>query len=314
MRRLVSDGRPVRALARSESSARAVERLGGHPVRGDVLDPEAVLAGMRGFDVVYHVAGMNAHCLPDPAPLFRVNVVGSANVVQAAVRAGVRRVVYTSSAATLGERSGTVGNEESPHRGWFLSDYERSKYEAEERVMELASKHGTELVCLNPSSVQGPGRTGGTARLLLDYLNGKLRAMVETRMSIVDIADCAEGHLLAEARGRPLDRYVLNGATLTTREAVAMLREVSGIDARPRALPPFAASAGAVLAEAAGRIRGRPPALCREMVRTLLHGHEYDGSKAERDLGLRYTPFRDTIRRTLSWYADQGLVPRLALS
>ena len=122
--RLVSGGNLVKALARSDASSSALAGLGAEPVRGDVLDLEALAATMRGCDVVYHAAGANAFCLRDPSPMFEVNVRGSRNVVLAAARAGVRRVVYTSSAATLGEAGGTIGSEGSPHRGWFLSDYE----------------------------------------------------------------------------------------------------------------------------------------------------------------------------------------------
>ena len=150
--------------------------------------------------------------------MFDVNVRGSENVVRAAAQAEVTRVVYTSSAATLGERKGTVGSEESPHRGRFLSDYERSKFEAEQAVFTTADETGLDVVSVNPASVQGPGRATGSARLLLDYLNGRLKAVVDSRLSLVDIADCTEGHLLAGERGTPGERYVLSGATLSVRD------------------------------------------------------------------------------------------------
>src|SRR6059058_3075094 len=223
LERLLGADEPVRALARSEVSARALGELGAEPVRGDVLDLEALASVMRGCNVVYHAAGANAFCLRDPSPMFEVNVRGSRNVVLAAARAGVRRVVYTSSAATLGEAGGTIGSEESPHRGWFLSDYERSKFEAERAVFATASETGLEVVSVNPASVQGPGRASGSARLLLDYLNGRLKAVVDSQLSLVDIADCTEGHLLAGSIGMPGERYVLSGATLSVREGLALM-------------------------------------------------------------------------------------------
>ena len=136
--RLVKEGRPVVALARSASTARTLRELGAQVIEGDVLDPGRLVEGMQSCEVVYHVAGVNELCLPDPSPMFAVNVEGSRNVVEAAAEAAVRRVVYTSSAATLGEVKGTVGDEESPHRGSFLSEYERSKYEAERAIREAA--------------------------------------------------------------------------------------------------------------------------------------------------------------------------------
>jgi dihydroflavonol-4-reductase len=306
--RLLREGERVKALARSEGSASALRALGAEPVRGDVLDLEALTAAMRDCGVVYHAAGANAFCLRDPAPLFDVNVNGSRNAVRAAAGAGVRRVVYTSSAATLGEARGTVGSERSHHRGWFLSNYERSKFQAERAVFACARETGVEVVSVNPASVQGPGRATGSARLLLDYLNGRLKAVVDTRLSLVDIADCTDGHLFAAAKGKPGERYVLSGATLTVREGLALLARLAGVDRMPRALPPALAMAVASAAEALAWIRRDTPRVCRELARTLLHGHSYDGSRATRELGLRYMPAEETLRRTLDWWVEQGLV------
>lgn len=306
--RLVAGGRRVVGLARSDAAARTLRSFGAESAPGDVRDIDALVAAMRGCEVAYHAAGLNTLCPRDRAALFRVNVLGSRTVARAAVIAGVRRLVYTSSAATLGEARGTTGYEGSPHRGWFLSDYERSKFEAERAVLETARGTGLEVVCVNPSSVQGPGRTEGTARLLIDYLSGRLKVVVDGRMSILDTADCTTGHLLAETNGGPGERYVLSGATLTVREAVALVAEIAGGSGRPRALPPFVAMAVATIVEPAARAAGRRPPLCRDLVRTLLHGPAYDGSKAARELGLRYTPVAETFRRAVAWYVEHGLV------
>jgi len=306
--RLVSAGTQVRALARSESSSGELAALGAEPVRGDVLDLEGLAAAMRGCDVVYHAAGANAFCVRDPAPMFEVNVRGSQNAVRAAARAGVGRVVYTSSAATLGEASGTVGSERSPHRGWFLSDYERSKFEAERAVFETAHETAVEVVSVNPASVQGPGRATGSTRLLLDYLNGRLKAVVDSTLSLVDIADCTEGHLLAGSHGVPGERYVLSGAALTVRDGLTLVARIAGAEQPLRVVPPSFAMAIATAAEVVGRARRRNPRICRELARTLVHGHAYDGSKATRELGLRYTPVEETLRRTVDWWVEQRLV------
>lgn len=309
LRRLLQDGRPVTALARTGESASTLETLGADVVRGDVFaEPGDLALMMSGSDVVYHMAGLNQFCLTDPAPLFRVNVLGSHNVVVAAYKAGVRRLVHTSSAATIGEIRGTVGTERSPHRGYWLSNYERSKYEAESAVLKTALESGLEAVSVNPSSVQGPGRTSGTAKLLLAYANGKLRAAVDTTMSIVDIADCAEAHLLAEARGQPFERYLISGVSIPVSEAIEIMAKVTGIRTKTRMVPSFVARAAATLWEVAGVVGSQRPSLCREMMATLLHGHRYDGGRAERELGLTYSPIEDTMRRAMSWYREQGLV------
>ena len=308
--RLIARGRTVRALTRSDDSAAALSAAGAEPVRGDLGDPGSLERAMAGCEVVYHVAGLNGFCLPDPGALTVANVEGTRAVVRAASAAGVRRIVYTSSAATLGERAGTIGSESSIHRGGFLSHYERSKFEAERMAFATAAELGVELVSVNPSSVQGPGRTRGTAKILIDALNGRLKLIVDSRMSIIDIGDCAEGHLLAEERGEAGERYVLSGVTLTVAEAVALLGRISGRDEHPRRLPPSIAVGMATGAELLGRARHRRPSICREMIRTILHGHAYDGSRATRELGLVYTPIEESLRRTVEWYVAQGLVTR----
>ena len=306
--RLVERGDELVALARSDAAERALAARGARVVRGDLLDEDALAAGMAGCALVYHVAGINTMCPSDPAALIHVNVRGAESAVRAAARAGVLRVVLTSSAAALGEAQGSVGREDSPHRGSYLSVYERSKHEGEIAAFAAARRAGIELVAINPCSVQGPGRARGTGRILIAYLNGRLRAFVDTQISVVDIADCVEAHLLGGARGRDGQRYVICGATIGAREALEIVSELSGVRHRVRLLPPPAARAAGALVEAAFRAVGKTPPVCREMVRTLLHGHRYDGSRATRELGLRYTPIAETFRRTIEWAASEGLI------
>jgi dihydroflavonol-4-reductase len=310
--RLVERGHELVALARSDAGERALVARGARVVRGDTLDEDAMAAGMAGCALAYHVAGVNTMCPTDPATLFHVNVRGAEAAVRAAARAAVPRLVLTSSAASLGEPAGTVGSEHTTHRGSYLSIYERSKHEGEIAAFAAARRARVELVSVNPSSVQGPGRTGGTGRIMIAYLNGRLPAFVDTSVSLVDIADCVEGHLLAAERGVPGERYVLNGATLRSREALDIVAELSGIRHKVRFLPPALAAVAGGLVEAGFRLRGRQPPVCREMVRTLLHGHRYDGTRAARELGLRYTPVAETFRRTIEWAVAEGLVQRPA--
>jgi len=306
--RLAQRGDTVVALARSEASADVLAARGYEVARGDVLDEDALAAALAGCTLLYHVAGVNTMCPTDPATLFHVNVRGAETAVRAAARAGVGRMVLTSSAAALGEAHGTIGREDSPHRGSYLSVYERTKHEGELAAFAAARIAGVELVAVNPSSVQGPGRAGGTGRILIAYLNGQLRAFVDTALSIVDIADCTEAHVLAAERGTPGERYVVSGATLMAREALDLVTEIAGVRRAVTTLPAPVATAVGTLAGGAFRLAGRHPPLCREMVRTLLHGHRYDGSRATRELGLAYTPVRETFRRTIAWARAEGLV------
>jgi dihydroflavonol-4-reductase len=305
--RLVADGRQVRALVRHPVDR---ERLPDPRVElalGHLDDGESLARAADSCDVVYHVAGLNQLCLADPAPLYRVNVEGTRRMLEAARRAGVRRVVHTSSAATLGGDGSSVLDEAAAPPAEFTSHYARSKFEAEQLALAF---DGVEVVAVNPSSVQGPGRTTGTASVFIGYLNGRLPFDLPARFGLCYTQDCVNGHLLAETRGRPGQRYVLNTATLTNSEAIDLIAVIAGLADRPRTLPLPVAMGVAGVAEAVARVRGRQPKLCRESVRTLGHPHLYDGSRATRELGLRYTPLREALEATVRWYVAQRLVTR----
>jgi len=321
--RLLAEGRRVRALVRRPEDVRRLSPWGpagppsgaGPPpgagrlevAVGDLDDAESLVRAADGCEVAYHAAGLNALCLRDPAPLWQVNVDGTRRLLEAARRAGLRRVVHTSSAAVLGGDGVHPVDESSPPPAAFTSRYARSKHEAERLALAF---EGIEVVAVNPSSVQGPGRRGGTARLLLDYLNGRLPFDVPARFGLCFTDDCAGGHLLAEAEGRAGERYVLSSGTLTSREAIEIVARLTGLTERPRTLPLPLATAAATAAEQLARLRGRTPRLCREAVRTIAHPHLYDGSRAERELGLRYTPLREALERSVRWYLRAGLVRR----
>jgi dihydroflavonol-4-reductase len=305
--RLAAEGRQVRALVRHPADR---ERLPDPRVElalGHLDDEESLARAADGCEVVYHAAGLNQLCLADPAPLYRVNVEGTRRLLEAARKAGVRRVVYTSSAATLGGDGSSVMDERAGPPTEFTSHYARSKFEAEQVALGF---RGVEVVAVNPSSVQGPGRTTGTAAVFLGYLNGRLPFDLPARFGFCYTLDCVNGHLLAETNGRPGQRYVLNTGTLSNSEAIDLIAVIAGLAERPRTLPLPVAMGVAGVSEAVARLRGRQPRLCRESVRTIGHPHLYDGSRATRELGLRYTPVRQALEATVRWYVAQGLVTR----
>ena len=161
---------------------------------------------------------------------------------------------------------------------------------------------------VNPSSVQGPGRTSGTARILIGSLRGRLGVAVDTVVSLVFVDDCTDAHLLAAERGSPGERYLVSGATLSVREALEVLGRVAGQRRRVVFLPRAAVSAAAPLVGAGFRLLRKHPPLCREAARVVRHGARYDGSRISRDLGLVYTPVEEWLERTVAWYREQGLV------
>lgn len=306
---LVQRGMTVRALARSSRAADRVAALGAEPVTASLFDPDGLRTAMTGCDVVFHVAGVNAMCPADPGTMYAVNVNGARAVVAAAAGAHVGRVVLTSSAAAIGEPRGSVGNESTVHSGRYLSHYARSKHLGELAFFEEARRRGVAGVAVNPSSVQGPGRVAGSARIFLYALRARRPIVLDTMLSIVDVDDVSRGHILAAERGAPGRRYLLNGATSSVREAIGQLARASGERIRPLLLPSGAAGVAGRFALLAGAgTNGRT--LCAEMVRTLAHGHRFDGQRAVRELGLTYTPVIATMRRTIEWYREQGLLER----
>jgi dihydroflavonol-4-reductase len=303
---LVAAGHDVTATVRSEAGAERVRSRGGRPVEASVDRPDSLLRAFEGHEVAFHVAGINGFCLPDPSEMHATNVRGSVNVIRAALRAGVGKVIYTSSTVTIGEEKGVVGTESTPHRGWFLSEYERSKVEAERAVAIEAEDLGVNVVSVNPASVQGPGRVTGTARLLLAFLKGKLRYLPDTRATLVDVDDCARGHLAAAEQGAKGARYILAGATASTAEMAATLGAAADISLPVRTLPGWLVWGVGATVGGAYRLARRQAPVCPEMITTMMHGHAFDGSRAERELGLTYTPLRQTFDRAVEWYREHG--------
>lgn len=308
VRRLVGDGHDVMALARSAAAVASVKAAGAAPVRGELADIASLEAGMAGSRLVFHVAGVNEMCPRNEMAMFRTNVTGTRNVVAAAASAGVDRVIYTSSAVVLGEAAGTLGAETSEHRGRYLSTYERSKHEAELVAFTAAEHHNVDVVAVNPSSVQGPGRVEGSARMLLYGLRAARPWLFDTTLSVVDIDDCVEAHVLAAEVGIPGARYVVSGAALRVTEALALLAEVAGLQVRARLIPRSVVRLVALPLSYVTRFIPTKTRICPDLVRVLLHGHTYDGSKATTDLGLEYTPIRETLRKTVEWYRAEGLI------
>jgi dihydroflavonol-4-reductase len=306
VRHLVAAGHEVAALARSRQASEKLEGLGATVVSGDILDNHAVGRLVEGRERVFHVAGVNQLCSRDPSQMWKVNVEGTTTVVEQAELMGVERMVLTSSAVTIGEERGDRGHERSLHRGHFLSEYERSKTVAERLAFDMAGD--LEVVAVNPSSVQGPGRSTGTGALLLAAAQGRSRLLVDTTFSLVDIDDCARGHLLAAELGAPGERYILSGGVLTVRQVARIIDSILGRRRRAWFIRSRLVSALAPLVEFGFRGIRRQPPLCRESAQVLLHGHSYDGRKATRDLGLEYSTVEDTLERTVRWFRDEGML------
>ena len=287
---LVGSGWQVRALARSETAA------AGFPtavevVRGQLGDPSSVAQLVAGCEVVFHIAGVNTMCVSDRAAMWDINVEAPLALYKAAAQASVRRMVHISSAAAVGHRT---------------SFYAETKWAADERLRRAASSSDVELALIAPSSVQGPGRTTGTGKLILDIVSGRVKVMIDTSISIVDIADCALAIRLAADANIGAERLVVSGFTVTTREALALLEQTTHRELSVRFVPAALLRSLAYLGPMLGPIGRRVGVdLCPEMIRTMAVDHIHDGSEAARQLGLSYRTAAQTFERLVGWADSQ---------
>lgn len=301
-------GDDVRVLARQASRTAPLEAMGVEIARGDILDRASIDRAMAGCRRVYHAAAIYAFWVPDRAALMRTEVDGTRAVMAAAQAAGVERVVYTSTTMAIGEGRGQVGDETTIHRGYFNTAYEEAKYRAECVVAEYAAR-GLPVVTVNPGGVYGPGGVTPSVTAVISAVNGQLPMMFGGMLSMVYVDDVARGHLLAMERGGVGQRYILSGEVLDSAEFVGRACDLAGVR-RPPVAPIAAGRVIAAVAEAVSRLTGRPPVVARDTIAMLAHGMQLDGSKASRELGLRYTSYDDGMRAGLRWYWGQGLLAR----
>lgn len=315
VRELLAAGAEVRVLARPASDRRALAGLPVEFVHGDLADPGCLGPALAGVETLYHVAADYRLWAPDPAVLYRVNVDGTRALLRAAEAAGVARVVYTSSVGTLGiPPGGRPGTEATPVRlEDMVGDYKRSKFLAE-REAEAAAARGLPVVIVNPSAPVGPWdwKPTPTGRMLVDYLRGRMVAYLATGLNIVHVRDVARGHLLAAARGRPGERYILGHreGNLDLRALFERLAPYTGVPAPRVRLPHRAALLLAVAAEAVARIRGGEPLVATTAVRMAAKRMFFDPSRAVRELGLPQTPVDEALRDAVDWFWAHGYAPR----
>ena len=223
LRKIVDQGHNVFALSRSRDNDRLFSDLGVTKIEGDLFSESTYdHLSDKNIDAIFHIAGVNKMCSKNPDGMFKANIEGTKQMLELGNRLKIKKFIYTSSADTLGEELGSVGNELSNHRGYFLSKYEESKFLAEKEAFNYDKDF--QFVSVNPSSVQGPGRVSGTAKLLISTLNKKYPPLIKNNISIVDIDDCTDGHYQALLNGEANERYVLNSFQTTSEELLSKLK------------------------------------------------------------------------------------------
>ena len=301
-RALVERGDDVRITLREGSDTREIDDLDVERVKCDVLQTRSVRWVMKGVDKVFHAAGMTSVRPSDAERLFEVNVGGARTVLGEALRAGVERVIYTSSAAALGPAEwGGTADENHLFTAWHLGiPYVNSVHEAEAEAFRLAAE-GLPLVCVNPSVAFGPGDVHVTStRLVRSFLLGRVPAYADGALNIVDVRDVAAGHLLADEKGAVAGRYILGGRNFTFDRLFSDLGRLSGV-APPLKVPrPLAAVTAGIL-----RIGPGLTTLSPAEVLAASQFWTYRSTKAKRELGWKARPHEETLEATVAWYLDR---------
>ena len=309
---LAEQGADLRLLVRPTSNLRNLEGLKAETAVGDLREPASLEKAMAGCDAVFHVAADYRLWVRDPDDMYRSNVEGTRAILEAARKNRVPRVVYTSSVATIGfTHSGAPADEDSPvSLADMIGHYKRSKFMAEQIALE-AGRSGMHVVTVNPTTPVGEQdvKPTPTGRIVLDFLKRKFPAYVETGLNLVDVRECARGHLLALEKGKSGERYILGGENLTLKQILDKLGRISGLPSPTVKLPYFFAFATGVIDEAiTGRLLKREPRATVDTVRMGAKKMFATSDKAERDLGWKIVPVYEALRRAVEWFQANGYV------
>lgn len=312
-RMAAEQGAELRLLARRTSRIENLPK-DTEVVQGDLREPAKFAAALRGCDALIHVAADYRLWVPDPAEMYRANVEGTRELLRLAREAGVRRVVYTSSVATMGFRKdASVVDEKAPvTEADMIGHYKRSKWMAEQVAIE-AARSGQEIVILNPTTPVGSMdvKPTPTGRIIVDFLNRKFPAYVETGLNLVDVSEIARMHVAALERGRFGERYILGGENLTLKQILDRLGAMTGLPSPTMKVPHAVAMAFAFFDETVtGKLRGKEPRATVEAVRMGKKMMWASSAKAERELGWRVLPVDAALRSAIEWFVANGYAPK----
>jgi dihydroflavonol-4-reductase len=309
-RALLADSHHVRVMARANSDKRNLDGIDVEIVAGDLTQPETLEAALKGCTALFHVAADYRLWVRDPAAMYRANVAGSAALIRAAAKAGVARAVYTSSVAVLGiDKSGRPADENTPVTLQdMIGHYKRSKYLAEEAVTKAAVETGLPVVTVNPSTPIGPRdiKPTPTGRTIVMAATGKMPAYVDTGLNLVHVDDCAAGHLLAFAKGRPGERYILGGEDYSLAKMQSAIAGMSGQKPATISLPVAPLYPLALVMEFIAHFTGKEPMLIRDTLRMAKKHMFFSSAKAEHELGYRFRPATEGLADAVAWFREAG--------
>ena len=310
---LAERGAKLRVLVRATSNLANLEGIDAETVVGDLLQPETLRTSMQGCDALMHVAADYRLWVRDPKQMYAANVDGTRALLRLAREEGVGRCVYTSSVATMGfKQDGTIVDEATPVSiADMIGHYKRSKFLAEEAAME-AARAGQQVIILNPTTPIGSRdvKPTPTGRIVVDFLNRKFPAYVDTGLNLVDVSEVAKTHCDGLERGRPGERYILGGENLTLKQILDKMSAITGLPSPAMKVPHGVAMTFAFFDETVtGRILGREPRATVEAVRMGKKKMFASSAKAERELGFRVVPVYEALRSAIEWFRAHGYAP-----
>ena len=315
-RAYAAQGAQLRLLTRSGSNLAGIEGIAGETVVGDLRQAGKLRDALAGCDALVHVAADYRLWVPDPSEMYAANVDGTRALLKLAREVGVRKVIYTSSVATMGfDRAGTIVDESTPVSiADMIGHYKRSKFLAEQEAI-AAARAGQHVMVLNPTTPIGSGdaKPTPTGRIVVDFLNKNFPAYVDTGLNLVDVDEVARMHVVALERGTPGERYILGGENLTLKQILDRLSAITGLPSPTTKVPHAVAMAFAFFDEAiTGKLRGKEPRATVEAVRMGRKMMFAASAKAERELGFRILPVYPALRGAVEWFLAHGYAPPLA--
>ena len=315
-RAYAAEGAELRLLTRASSRLAGIEGLAADVVVGDLRQPEGLRSALRGCDALVHVAADYRLWVRDPKEMYAANVDGTRELLRIAREEGVAKVVYTSSVATMGFKDdGTIVDETTPvERADMIGPYKRSKFMAEQEAI-AAARAGQQVTILNPTTPIGPGdaKPTPTGRIIVDFLNKKFPAYVDTGLNLVDVAEVARMHVVALERGTPGERYILGGENLTLKQILDGMSAITGLPSPTMKVPHAVAMAFAYFDETiTGKLLGREPRATVEEVRMSRKHMFASSAKAERELGFKVLPVYNALRAAIEWFVAHGYAPPFA--
>ena len=312
VRELLKKDFPVRALVRQNSNNCNLENLNIEVHYGDLLDYKMLERALTGCTYLFHVAAHYSFWDTSKNLIYKINVDGTKNILKAAVKTGIKKVVYTSTVGCIGiTQNGTPGDENTSIDMSTLSNsYKHSKYLAEREALKFF-ENGLPVVIVNPSTPIGPGDLKPTpsGKIIVDFLNRKIPAYLDTGLNLIDVRDCALGHILALEKGKAGERYILGNKNLSFYEILLLLEEITGLKAPGFKLPySFALIAAYINEIFSDYITGKPPIVPLGGVKMAKYFMYFDSSKAVKELGLPQNPIKKALEDAVSWYREKGYV------